>query len=161
MARWIIGVVSGHEIHCHWTFATVARSMIFRATVVVATGHGFFWVVGWSELHSPLCCIVLYYCRESRGEAGRSYNIKVACDFSREKIWHLGSHLLRDSLVAVQVAKIMSTRVIFTAHRAARCGIFSFVQKNICRFPCLPLRCDPHEARIYGVWNKKPLFNCV
>jgi hypothetical protein len=32
---------------------------------------------------------------------------------------------------------------------------------NVCRFPCLTLRCDPHEARIYGVSNKKPLFNCV
>jgi hypothetical protein len=38
----IIGVVSGREIHCHRTFATVACSMIFRATVVVATAHGFF-----------------------------------------------------------------------------------------------------------------------
>jgi hypothetical protein len=51
--------------------------------------------------------------------------------------------------------------VIFTAHRATRWGIFIFVQKNVCRFPCLTLRCDPHEARIYGVSNKKPLFNCV
>jgi hypothetical protein len=51
--------------------------------------------------------------------------------------------------------------VIFTCHRAARCGILFFVQKNVCRFQCLPLRCDPHEARIDGVANKKPLFNCV
>ncbi len=36
-----------------------------------------------------------------------------------------------------------------------------FVQKNVCRFQCLPLRCDRHEARINGVANKKPLFNCV
>ncbi len=34
-------------------------------------------------------------------------------------------------------------------------------KQNVCRFPCLPLRCDPHEARIDGVANKKPLFNCV
>ncbi len=32
---------------------------------------------------------------------------------------------------------------------------------NVCRFPVQTLRCDPHEARIYGVSNKKPLFNCV
>ena len=51
--------------------------------------------------------------------------------------------------------------VIFTAHHAARCGIYFFVQKNVGRFPCLPLRFDPHEARIDGVANKKPLFNCV
>jgi hypothetical protein len=42
MARRIIGIVSGREIHCHQTFATVARSMIFRAAVIVATPHGFF-----------------------------------------------------------------------------------------------------------------------
>ena len=51
--------------------------------------------------------------------------------------------------------------VIYTCHRAARCGILFFVQKNVCRFQCLPLRCDPNEARIDGVANKKPLFNCV
>jgi hypothetical protein len=28
-------------------------------------------------------------------------------------------------------------------------------------FPVQTLRCDQHEARIYGVANKKPLFNCV
>jgi hypothetical protein len=36
--------------------------------------------------------------------------------------------------------------VIFTAHRATRCGIFIFVQKNVCRFPVQTLMCDQHEA---------------
>ena len=51
--------------------------------------------------------------------------------------------------------------VIFTAHRATRCGIFIFVQKNVCRFPVQTLRCDQHEARIYGVSNKKNFQLCV
>ncbi len=57
--------------------------------------------------------------------------------------------------------KLIAIGVIYTCRRAARCGILFFVQKNVCRFQCLPLRCDPHEARIDGVANKKPLFNCV
>ena len=34
-------------------------------------------------------------------------------------------------------------------------------KQNVCRFPVKTLRCDQHEARIYGVANKKPFFNCV
>ncbi len=34
-------------------------------------------------------------------------------------------------------------------------------KKHMCVDFQSKLRCDPHEARIYGVSNKKPLFNCV
>jgi hypothetical protein len=52
---------------------------------------------------------------------------------------------------------------ITRGRRTRVAGIIYLNEKkaNVCRFPAQTLRCDPHEARIYGVSNKKPLFNCV
>ncbi len=54
-----------------------------------------------------------------------------------------------------------STAVYYTNKQNQKCVYVNEEKANVCRFPCLALRCDPHEARIYGVSNKKPLFKCV
>jgi hypothetical protein len=54
-----------------------------------------------------------------------------------------------------------STAVWYTDKQNKKRVYFNGKKTNVCRFPVQTLRCDQHEARIHGVANKKPLFNCV